>query len=60
MDRILYASNYPFEERGGELMEELRQSGFLSTEEWERVAWVNAEELFSPRGGKMIKVITSR
>ncbi|KAJ4367289.1 hypothetical protein N0V83_006870 [Neocucurbitaria cava] len=30
VDRVLYASNYPFEERGKELMEELRGSGFLT------------------------------
>ncbi|KAI8936559.1 hypothetical protein NX059_006960 [Plenodomus lindquistii] len=46
MDRVLYASNYPLEERGKALMEELRESGFLTKEEWERVAWGNAEALF--------------
>ncbi|KAH9865525.1 hypothetical protein J1614_009110 [Plenodomus biglobosus] len=46
MDRVLYASNYPLEERGRALMDELRESGFLSKEEWERVAWGNAETLF--------------
>ncbi len=30
VDRVLYASNYPFEERGKELMEELRDCGFLT------------------------------
>lgn len=47
MDRILYASNYPFEDRGRELMVELKDSGFLSREEWERLAWENAEVLFN-------------
>ncbi|KAF2832945.1 hypothetical protein CC86DRAFT_441644 [Ophiobolus disseminans] len=46
IDRVLYASNYPLEERGKELMEELRNSGFLSPEEWQRVASGNAELLF--------------
>lgn len=52
MDRVLYASNYPLEERGKELMMELRESGFLTEEEWERLAWRNAEELFKLRGVK--------
>ncbi|CAE7010732.1 hypothetical protein P3342_003279 [Pyrenophora teres f. teres] len=47
VDRVLYASNYPFEERGNELMNELRESEFLTNIEWERVAWVNAETLFN-------------
>jgi predicted TIM-barrel fold metal-dependent hydrolase len=46
MDRVLYASNYPLEERGKELMEELRGSAFLTKDEWERIAWANAEMLF--------------
>lgn len=46
IDRVLYASNYPLEERGKELMEELKESGFLTGEEWERVARGNAETLF--------------
>jgi predicted TIM-barrel fold metal-dependent hydrolase len=46
MDRVLYATNYPLEERGKELMQELKDSGFLTKEEWERVAWANAETLF--------------
>jgi hypothetical protein len=35
VDRVLYASNYPLEERGKELMEELRLSEFLTRAEWE-------------------------
>jgi predicted TIM-barrel fold metal-dependent hydrolase len=35
VDRVLYASNYPLEERGRELMEELRLSEFLTRPEWE-------------------------
>jgi predicted TIM-barrel fold metal-dependent hydrolase len=46
IDRVLYASNYPLEERGRELMDELKESGFLTKEEWERVAWRNAQSLF--------------
>jgi predicted TIM-barrel fold metal-dependent hydrolase len=46
IDRVLYASNYPLEERGDELMAELRESGFLSQQEWDKVAWANAEYLF--------------
>ncbi|KAF1911882.1 hypothetical protein BDU57DRAFT_460267 [Ampelomyces quisqualis] len=51
IDRILYASNYPMEERGRELMEELRGSGFLAKEEWESLAWGNAELLFGFKDG---------
>lgn len=47
VDRVLYASNYPFEERGSELMKELKDSEFLTKIEWERIAWVNAETLFN-------------
>ncbi|RYN35685.1 hypothetical protein AA0112_g5071 [Alternaria arborescens] len=50
VDRVLYASNYPFEERGKELMDELRDSGFLTQVEWERVAWGNAEIVFDLKG----------
>ncbi|CAN9456137.1 unnamed protein product [Alternaria alternata] len=50
VDRVLYASNYPFEERGKELMDELRDSGFLTQVEWERVAWGNAEIVFGLKG----------
>ncbi|KAF2856163.1 hypothetical protein T440DRAFT_100016 [Plenodomus tracheiphilus IPT5] len=46
LDRVLYASNYPLEERGKALMEELKESGFLTLAEWERVAWGNAEAVF--------------
>jgi predicted TIM-barrel fold metal-dependent hydrolase len=46
VDRVLYASNYPLEERGKELLVELKESGFLTKEDWERVAWGNAEFLF--------------
>jgi predicted TIM-barrel fold metal-dependent hydrolase len=50
VDRVLYVSNYPFEERGKELMDELRDSGFLTQVEWERVAWGNAEIVFDLKG----------
>jgi predicted TIM-barrel fold metal-dependent hydrolase len=46
IDRVLYASNYPLEERGKELMRELKESAFLTDNEWERVAWRNAEFVF--------------
>jgi predicted TIM-barrel fold metal-dependent hydrolase len=46
MDRVLYASNYPLEERGRDMMKELKESEFLTNEEWERLAWRNAEQLF--------------
>lgn len=56
IDRVLYASNYPLEDhRGKELMEELRESGFLTTEEWDRVAHGNAELLFGLKKGKGVK-----
>lgn len=50
MDRVLYASNYPLEERGGDLMKELNTSGFLTKEEYDRVAFANAEALFGLKG----------
>jgi predicted TIM-barrel fold metal-dependent hydrolase len=50
IDRVLYASNYPLEERGRELLDELKESGFLTQEEWERLAWGNAELLFGLKG----------
>jgi predicted TIM-barrel fold metal-dependent hydrolase len=46
IDRVLYASNYPLEERGRGLLDELKESEFLTKEEWERLAWGNAELLF--------------
>jgi len=53
IDRILYASNYPLEERGKEVMEELKTSDFLTKDEWERVAWGNAERLFGFKKGEV-------
>lgn len=50
MDRVLYASNYPLEERGRALMTMLRESDFLTGVEWERLAWKNAEQLFKLKG----------
>ena len=50
VDRVLYASNYPLEERGKELMGEIMESGFLTKLEWERIAWGNAEILFNMKG----------
>ncbi|CAO2650763.1 Nn.00g020550.m01.CDS01 [Neocucurbitaria sp. VM-36] len=51
LDRVLYASNYPLEERGKEVMEDLRESGFVTREEWEKVAFRNAGVLFRLKGG---------
>ncbi|KAF2996652.1 hypothetical protein E8E13_003533 [Curvularia kusanoi] len=45
-DRVLYASNYPLEARGRGLMDDLKESGFLSDEEWDCLAWKNAKLLF--------------
>jgi predicted TIM-barrel fold metal-dependent hydrolase len=50
VDRVLYASNYPLEERGRELMMELKESSFLTEEEWGRLARRNAESLFRLKG----------
>ncbi|KAF2739989.1 hypothetical protein EJ04DRAFT_262862 [Polyplosphaeria fusca] len=46
VDRILYAGNYPWEEKSKALMAELKDSELLAKEEWEKVAWKNAERLF--------------
>jgi predicted TIM-barrel fold metal-dependent hydrolase len=45
-DRVLYATLYPLEERGRSLMIALRESEFLTDEEWDSLAWRNAEQLF--------------
>jgi predicted TIM-barrel fold metal-dependent hydrolase len=37
---------YPLEERGRSLMVALRESEFLTDEEWDSLAWRNAEQLF--------------
>jgi len=65
VDRVLYASNYPFEERGSELMKELKDSEFLTKIEWERIAWVNAETLFNlkeavTKEGKQLMAVPTR
>lgn len=49
IDHVLYASNYPFEERGRGMMNELKESGVVGAEEWERIARGNAVDLFSLR-----------
>lgn len=46
VDRVLFAANYPWEEKGKVLMNELRDSGIVGQEEWERIGWRNAEYLF--------------
>ena len=45
-DRVLYASLYPLEERDRSLMVALKESEFLTDEEWDSLAWKNAEQLF--------------
>jgi predicted TIM-barrel fold metal-dependent hydrolase len=57
IDRVLYASNYPLEERGRELMDELRESEFLTQDEWERVAWRSAELLFGTKNYPVQSVV---
>ncbi|KAF2691314.1 hypothetical protein K458DRAFT_287414 [Lentithecium fluviatile CBS 122367] len=55
MDRVMYGANYPFEEGGKALMAELKESGIVGREEWERIASGNAEALFglgTAKGGK--------
>jgi predicted TIM-barrel fold metal-dependent hydrolase len=51
VDRVLFAGNYPWEEKGVKLMNELRDSGVLEGEEWDRVAFKNAQTLFGLKGG---------
>lgn len=62
VDRILYASNYPFDENSRILMAELKESGIVGKEEWEGIAWKNAEKLFglNARGAKMKGVVVGR
>jgi predicted TIM-barrel fold metal-dependent hydrolase len=58
IDRVLYASNYPLEGRSKDLMEELKESGFLTKEEWDRLARGNAEFVFGLK--KDVPVIKSK
>jgi predicted TIM-barrel fold metal-dependent hydrolase len=51
VDRVLFAGNYPWEEKGKSLMGELKESRVLEEQDWERVACKNAETLFGLRGG---------
>ncbi|KAF2706605.1 hypothetical protein K504DRAFT_384772 [Pleomassaria siparia CBS 279.74] len=51
LDRVLFATGYPWEERGRELMKDLRESSIVSKEEWERIAFGNAEWLFGVKIG---------
>lgn len=53
MDRVLFAGGYPWAEgaAAAALMKEVRESGIVSREEWERIAWGNAEWLFGLRVG---------
>lgn len=50
MDRVLYAANYPFEDRAKGLMEGLKESGVVGREEGGRIAAGNAGMLFGLKG----------
>ncbi|KAJ4983715.1 amidohydrolase [Stagonosporopsis vannaccii] len=50
IDHVLYASNYPLEERGRSLVTALRESTLLTNKAWEKLAWRNAEQLFKLKG----------
>ncbi|CAI6239738.1 unnamed protein product [Periconia digitata] len=52
VDRVLYGTGYPFEDKGRAVMSEMKDSGVLDQEEWEKVAWGNAERLFGLRGAR--------
>lgn len=47
VDRVLYSVDYPFASsvRGSRFMAELRSSGMVTGEEWEMIAYKNAEAL---------------
>jgi predicted TIM-barrel fold metal-dependent hydrolase len=56
VDRVLYGANYPFDsERGKALMAELKESGVVGKEEWERIAAGNAEAVFGLKKGKGVR-----
>jgi hypothetical protein len=48
LNRILYAGG----EQASNLMSDLKESGMLSNEEYERIAWKNAELLFGLKGNE--------
>jgi predicted TIM-barrel fold metal-dependent hydrolase len=48
LNRILYAGG----EQASNLMSDLKESGMLSNEEYERIAWKNAEVLFGLKGNE--------
>ncbi|KAF2472122.1 uncharacterized protein BDR25DRAFT_313305 [Lindgomyces ingoldianus] len=52
VDRVLWAGNYPWEEKGAKnILWECREMGVLGKEEWEEIAWKNAERLFGVKTG---------
>lgn len=52
VDRVLYGTNYPFEDKGRAVMTEMKDAGVLGKEGWEKVAWGNAERLFGLKGAR--------
>ena len=52
VDRVLFASNYPWQETGKGMMDELKESGIVQEEEWEKIAWKNAGALFGLKGDR--------
>lgn len=56
VDRVLFGGNYPWEDRSAALMNELRDSGVLEGEEWDKVAFKNAQALFGLKGGERAKM----
>ncbi|ORY13741.1 hypothetical protein BCR34DRAFT_586326 [Clohesyomyces aquaticus] len=58
VDRVLWAGNYPWEEKGGkDVLWESKEVGILEREEFEAVAWRNAEKLFGVKVGPAEKPI---
>ena len=51
MDRILFSVDYPFEknESGRDFMTKVKESGLVSQEQWEMIAYRNAETLLGVR-----------
>lgn len=46
VDRILFGGNYPWDDECSRLVNALRDSGVMETEDWEKLAWKNADRLF--------------
>jgi len=60
VDRVLYGTGYPFEDKGRAVVAEMRDSGVLGKEEWEKVAWGNAERLFGLKGARGDRRVVNR